>query len=603
MDTGRRDRGRARVELGWETMDVRVKNPPTHVDQPAVMTNEEMLRFLSFVDQIDSEADIGLQMSSPNACYRMSIFLLRQHLESKLVTVTALAAASGVPYATAMRRINEMLARGLVIRRPKGKGSKSFSFHPSRELIEAWYDYARRMKRIIGQTFGFSYDGELYDYYFGGSYLSARIIPPPSVSGSKLEISGPLRLLVHADPTFMAMENVKRQFEQYLGVPIRVRALSIDRLREEGLANSRLPKSRYDVIACDLPWIGEFAVKGVFRPLDTLISPREINVADFHPSGWKGAHYRGRPYGFPIQTTSELMFYREDVFAERGLAPPETTDLVLAAAKVLHQPHKTGMRGIAWNAARGTPMGHTFIMVLSAFGRAILNLRKVGRDFDAETIEGEQFRPMIDTIEARRTAEYLRELLEYSPPNILSMAWYERIAAFSRGEVAMAYGYNLYASYHELDDTSPAQGKTGILPHPAGKGGRAIAPVGGFVLGIPANLAPERLDAAWQAAKLFTSAEAIKVYLLNGSRTSPRFSVSADPEVRSLSKAITVVDDMERRGLVQFWPRPPAPEIADIINICGEEMHDMARGVKTLRAALADAQNRADALMRSKGYY
>jgi len=54
---------------------------------------------------------------------------------------------------------------------------------------------------------------------------------------------------------------------------------------------------------------------------------------------------------------------------------------------------------------------------------------------------------------------------------------------------------------------------------------------------------------------------------------------------------------------VQFWPRPPAPEIAEIINICGEEMHDMARGVKSLKVALSDAQNRADRLMRSKGYY
>jgi multiple sugar transport system substrate-binding protein len=581
-------------------------NKPTKIqteglDPQAVMTTEEMLRFLSFVDQIDIEADIGLELSSSNACYRMSMFLLRQHLEAKLVTVTALAGASGVPYATAMRRIDEMLERGLAIRRPTGKGLKTFSYHPSPKLIDAWYAYARRVKRLIGRTFGFTYENNV-DYYFGGSYLSARIIAPPSVAGSKLAISGPLRLLVHADPTFMAMEHLKRQFEQYFGVPIRVRALSIDRLREEGLANSHLPKSRYDVVACDLPWIGEFAVKQVLRPLDGQIAASDINVADFHPAGWKGAFYRGRPYGFPIHTTAELLFYREDLFAERGIAPPATTGAVLAAAKALHQPQR-GIRGIAWNAARGTPMGHSFIMILSSFGRPILNLRRVGADFDAETIEGEQFRPMIDTAEARNTAEYLTELLEYSPPSILSMAWYERIAAYSRGQVAMSYGYNVLASYFELDDTSPAKGKTGMLPHPAGKGGRNIAPVGGYVLGIPANLSPERVDAAWQAVQFLTSAEAIKLYILNGSRTSPRFSVSADPEVLALSKTISTMDDLERAGLVQFWPRPPAPEIADIITICGEEMHDMARGLKPMRAALADAQNRADRLMRAAGYY
>jgi len=143
-------------------------NTPAKIDTKGaepqgVLTNEEMLRFLSFVDQIDIEADIGLQLSSSNACYRMSMFLLRQHLEAKLVTVTALAAASGVPYATAMRRIDEMLERGLAIRRPKGKGRKTFSYHPSAQLIDAWYAYARRVKRLIGRTFGFAY-GENLDY-------------------------------------------------------------------------------------------------------------------------------------------------------------------------------------------------------------------------------------------------------------------------------------------------------------------------------------------------------------------------------------------------------------------------------------------------------
>ena len=568
-----------------------------------IITSEEMLRFLTFVDQLDMEADASLPLSSPNALYRMSIFLLRQHLEGKIVTITALAAASGVPYATAMRRIDDMIEKGLVVRRPKGKHRKTFSLHPGPELITAWYRYARRFKRIIGRTFGFSYDREDFDYYFGGSYLSARIVPPPGALGIKLPITGPLRLLVHADPTFMAMENLKRRFEQYVGVPFRVRAHSIDRLREEGLFNAQLPRSRYDIIACDLPWIGEFAVKNILRPLDEMIAAADLNVADFHPAGWKGAHYRGRPYGFPIHTTAELLLYRKDIFAERGVAPPATTDEVLAAARLLHQPQKSGLRGIAWNAARGTPMGHTFIMVLAAFGRPVLNLRRVGHNFDAETIEGEQFRPMITSVEARGTAEYLRELMQYSPTNILTMSWYERMAAYSRGEVAMAYGYNLFASYFELDDSSPAKGHTGILPHPAGRRGRNIAPVGGFVLGLPANLAEDRVEAAWQALRFLTSSEAIKLFVLNGSRTSPRFSVSADPEVRSLSPAITAVDEMERAGLVQFWPRPPAPEIAEIINICGEEMHDMARGTKSVNAALATAQDRADRLMRSKGYY
>ena len=261
------------------------------------------------------------------------------------------------------------------------------------------------------------------------------------------------------------------------------------------------------------------------------------------------------------------------------------------------------MRGIAWNAARGTAMGHTFLMVMGAFGRPVLNLAPRDGGFDAENLTGERLRPMIATEEGRMTAEYLLELLAYSPLNILNMAWYERVAAYTRGEVAMAYGYTLLAPYFEYADESPAHGRTGFLPHPTGPNGRPIAPVGGYLLGIPRNIAPPRLEATWQAVQFLTSPEAAKLYILNGSLVSPRASVAADPEVREVSPIIGEVDAMERTGLLQYWPRPPAPEIAQVITICGEEMHDMLRGLKSVQAALTAAQNRADRLMRARGHY
>lgn len=562
-----------------------------------------MLRFLDFMEEIETEAEHVLPVRASDPFLRMTIFLVRQHLEARTVTVTSLAAASAVPYATAMRRIDEMIERGLIVRRPRTKSGKTFSLHPSQAMIDAWYDYARRVKRVIGKTFGLSEEAaEVHDYFFGGSYLSARIIPPPSVGARAIHMAPPLRLLVHADPTFMAMLSLKRQFEQLLGVSIRNRALSIDRLREEGLANALARRSRYDIVTANLPWIGEFAEQGVLRPLDDLIAASGMNVSDFHPAGWYGCQWQGRQYGVPIQTTPELLFYRTDIFEDHGLAPPETTEQVLAAAAELHRPQR-GLRGIAWNAARGTPMGHTFIQVMAAFGRPVIDLRAINDGFDARDIEGERYRPVIDSREGRQTAAYLRELLAYSPLNILSMAWYERISAYARGEVAMCYGWSQRAPYFELDPESPAYRTTGFLPHPRGPDGRNIAPVGGYMLGIPANLAPERLEASWQALQLLTSSEAIKLYALNGSLVSPRFSVSADPEVRSLSGLIGAVDEMARAGWLQFWPRPPVPEIADVITICGEEIHDMCRGLKSPQEALTAAQNRADRLMRRHGHY
>ena len=167
----------------------------------------------------------------------------------------------------------------------------------------------------------------------------------------------------------------------------------------------------------------------------------------------------------------------------------------------------------------------------------------------------------------------------------------------------MAYCATLLAPLFELDKSSPAWKKTEYLPLPFGPKGRPIAPLGGYALAIPSNIAPERIDPIWTALQSLTSAHTVKLYIENGSLVSPRFSVSLDPEVQQISPLISIVDEMARCGVLQMLPRPPVPGISDVIAIVGEEMHDALRGDKSISDALANSQNRADALMRSHGHY
>ncbi len=604
MRGGSKTRMNAPQSIGAAQRDLHARIPPHHPVgfQPQMRISSrvkaELLETLAFLENISAELEAGLRLSVPDPYLKMATFLIRNQLEGKPVTPTSLTGAAGAPYATAVRRLKEMIDSGLIEQRPRTRTGKSFTLHPSEDLIEAWVQLGDRLRRLAATTIANpSADPRTRDYYYGGSYMAAHPLHPPQVLHEPLTLAGGLRILVHGDPTFMVMGSLKRQFEQVIGTQIHQRAFSIDRLREEGLRNAQRKTSRYDIIAIDLPWVGEFAQAGILLPLDEVMDVDRLDPADFHTAGWRAAHWGGRPYGVPSQTTPELLFYRRDLFAEAHLEPPKTTAAVLRAAAAFHDPGQ-GRYGIAWNAARGTALGHTFIMTCADFGQPILDLPRIAGGFDADHLDRAKLRPTIDSNAGLEAAEYLIALAGYSPPDILSMSWYERVRPYAAGRIAMAYGYTLLAPYFELDPSSPAYGQTGYLPHPSGPNGAPIAPVGGYVLGIPRNLPEERRADTVQALIAFTSPEAQKLYVQNGSRTSPRYSVGADPEVRRISPIFEAVDGMSWRDELQFWPRPPVPQISEIIKICGEEFHDMLRRIATPREALKKAQARAEAAMR-----
>ncbi|MCB1498755.1 MAG: extracellular solute-binding protein [Bauldia sp.] len=556
---------------------------------------------LDFADYVEATAEPFLGLKRGYSEMQMVIYLIRCHMAGRLVTSSALASASGMPFATAMRGIQAMSRRGLIVKRPRTASGKSFSLHPSVELLNAWQGYAARLREAM-QT---SQVGHPPAAKPAGAIIrdsSPGTIPPPPVLEAKLNLGREIRFLVHADPTFTAMNALRKQFEMMFGVAIRSRALSIDRLRAEVINNGRLSTSKHDIIACDLPWFGELAHRGLLFPLDRLIDSLEFDCSDFHPDAMASARYRGVQYGVPIITTAETLVYRTDLFAKAGIDPPTTSAETLAAACALTKP-EIGQYGIAWTGGRGTAIGHTFIMIMSAFGQCVVNLRKTRDGFDAESFEGENLRPMFLSEAAFETAYYLSELLQYSPPNILEMNWYERAMAYAKGTAACAYSHSLLAPLYELDETSPAYRRTGYLPHPIGPRGSRIVPLGGYALAIPANIEPSRIEDVAIALRALTSPGAAKLYAMNGSLAFSRFSLINDPEVRGISPMMSAIEDLAGRGLLRMWPRPPVPEVSGVIAIAGEEIHDMLSGGKTIQEALSNAQNRSDQMMRGAGHY
>ena len=561
------------------------------------MTDAEVLVILRFLEETRSPATSALGIDTGDPIWLMTVALLRRYYRKNEMTISALAEASGVPYTTSRRHIEQMIAGGLLKRRRDRRDRKLVYVEPTDALLHNFREYCVLMKNQIGSVFGLS-GARTSEFVFGGAHLAARIIPPPVKLMPPLGLDGPLRLLLKDDPTFLCLARLIPEISASIDTQVVVEMLAYNDLRIRLEENGRKKISEFDIVAADMPWLGRLTKDGVLQSLSPQIRKSRSSVFDFYAAAWEGSQCRGQVIGMPIASTAELFLYRQDIFDDHGLGPPTSTDQVLEAARTISA-SREGPYGISWNAARGQPLGQTFVQVHAAFGCPPVSLRKFGDGFDINTPFAE-LRPTLDTEAGRATVEYLKALAEVSPPGIETMDWTARTTAYGKGHTAMSYEWSSRTAQFEEDLQSPAKGTTVYLPHPGRRAdGPGIAPMGGFVLSLPSNLAPERTEAAWRTLEWLSTPEFTKLLIKNGSPSNFRHSVSADPEIKDASPVLKVMESMEKLGQLQIWPRPPIPNMMTIMQIVGEEVHDAIWGGVSSRRALQRAENRLAPLYKN----
>ncbi len=567
------------------------------------MTEYELLRIITFLERIRTPYDKLLKAAEPDPNWNIILYLMKHHLRGENVTMSSLALSADIPFASAMRRIHKLVEAGDVQLRKRGKTGKSYFLEPSRKLVISFTDYATRVKSLLGDTFGLkSGSGDSEEYYFGGSYLAGQIIPPLEIVEKNKGTGSDLRFLLHDDNYFASMRDMWSDFRSKLSARKNFNLLSLPELRQEVFANARRTESSYDVIAINMPWLGESVSNHVAQPLADFLKTSSINPLDFHPNIWATGTWNKTQYGIPIYCTIEALCARKDMLDSRGLHQPTSFEKVIEAAKVMHNP-KRGIQGVVWNAAKGMPVAHSFMFFLGCCGSSVIDIPHARLHIDYSKLAGEAMRPRILSEQGRRTLKYMHELLAYSPPDILSIDWNRALNYFMSGQAAMIYCWTMRAARFEYDIHSTVKRKVAYFPHPHGPGGTSVSPIGGFLLVVPESLPPERAKLAFEAISWMASPSAMKEYVKNGFPVAPRFSVSADPEAAASTPIVSFVDKLAKQNKIQNWQRPPVPEYHHIEQVLGEEIFAALNGDVTDEEALTRSQNRIDAVMRQAGYY
>lgn len=566
------------------------------------LSDPEFLRILTLVDTVRAQFDEKVDIGQSDADWRMVAFLVRGYISGEPITISSLIQVSGVPYGTAQRRVHALIEASLIERKARSPTLKSFHLVPSPRLLAAFTDYMTSMKSLLARIVGVRGEERTDEFYFGGSNFAREMTPSLSFQRRLQQLREPLRFLLNDDNYFAAMRNVWSDYRNNLGSRKSFTLKLLPALHAELKASLGADRGDYDVVALNVPWVGEFANEGGLRALDGYITEENIHPLDFHPAVWSTGQWNRKQYGVPIYVTIEAMALRRDLFEEREIDPPRTFDQVIDAGRRLHDPGRD-FYGIAWNGARGMPVASTFMILMGCCGASILNLQGARRYHDWASLAGEQLRPRIDCEEARIVLDYMRRLMEISPPDILQMDWERRVSAFLNGEVAMAYCWSMRASRFESDVRSVVKRRTRFIPQPKATFGASNNPIGGFLLAIPANVPDDRAELAFEAISWMTSPEAMKKHATNGLPVAPRFSVAADPEVAAISPIVRFVDSLTQRGILCTWQRPPVPEYRQIEFVLGNRIHSALSGELSVDEALALAQTEVDQVMRRAGRY
>jgi multiple sugar transport system substrate-binding protein len=203
-----------------------------------------------------------------------------------------------------------------------------------------------------------------------------------------------------------------------------------------------------------------FWKSGWFQPLNRFLEDKSLTAPDYDWADVTAGAIAAVTQpdksisALPTFVDPFVLFYRKDLFDQRGWKAPRTLAELESQVKALHNP--PGMYGFVARGlknANATPWAY----VIYAMGADYL------------TRDGKS---AIGTPEWVKAMEWYAGMLrQYGPPGVVNFNWYECSSAFMQGQVGIYYDGVNFANQFEDPAKSKIAGKVGYAALPAGPAG------------------------------------------------------------------------------------------------------------------------------------
>ena len=228
-----------------------------------------------------------------------------------------------------------------------------------------------------------------------------------------------------------------------------------------------------------------------------------------------GGRYNGQLYRIPFRSDAGMLYYRQDLLAEAGYQPPQTTQELMAISQDL-QDRDVVEWGYVWQGKQYEGLAAMFVEILHGFGGFWIDpaTKDVGLDREG----------------AIAAIEFLRDTIDsgVSPGGVTTYQEEETRRFFQNGTTLFLRNWP-YVWRFANEEGSAIAGKVAIKPMVAAPGESSGATQGGWGLGMVKTT--KHPDEAWRVIEFITSEAAQRRFVLETGYVPSRRSLFNDAKI------------------------------------------------------------------------
>lgn len=258
-----------------------------------------------------------------------------------------------------------------------------------------------------------------------------------------------LNVIAQGMPAVTALDAHLAEFNQKWDTEVKITLLGENERRAKARLDASTGAGSYQVVYMDEANLAEYVAAGWVLPLADVV-PAGYDLADFRVDLSNVATVDGVQYFAPFVGGGDVMMYRKDILAAKGIAVPKTLDEMVAAIKATNDPENhvygwsaRGQRGSGMNVWRWTP-----------FFRAM----------GGEWMDGDK--PAFNSPAAVQATELYMDLMHFAPPGVGTFNWSDSVEAFRGGQVSILIESDVFGPWMEDPEKSSVVGKVGYAPPP-----------------------------------------------------------------------------------------------------------------------------------------